>query len=67
MKYEYEFIDLVYDASKQMQLFAQVEENKSLEWTKGNQHKHKIDLQRFQVEEKKNSLMNHCQAETKNW
>jgi hypothetical protein len=31
----------VCDASKQMQLFAQVEENKSLEWTEGNQHKHK--------------------------
>jgi hypothetical protein len=31
MKYEYEYIDSVCDASKQMQLFAQVEENKSFE------------------------------------
>lgn len=66
-KYEFECIDLVCDASKQMQLFAQVEENKSFEWTEGNQHKHKIDLQRFQVEGKRKSLMNHCQAERKHW
>lgn len=34
-----------------MQLLAQVEENKSLQWMiKGNQHKYKVDIQRYQVE-----------------
>jgi sporulation protein YlmC with PRC-barrel domain len=43
-------IECVIDITKQMQKFTQVEENKSFPWmTKGDQHKHKIDMQSSQV------------------
>lgn len=51
IKYEYEYIDLVCDITKQTQHF------KSFPWmTKGDQHKHKIDMQSSQVYEEKNHI-----------